>query len=249
MWCAAVTLFPSMFQALHEGITGRAIRAGLFELAVVDPRDFADNKHKTVDDRPYGGGPGMVMMAAPLRAAIHEARRLAPSAARVIGLTPSGRPFTGAMARAYAKERQPLIFVAGRYEGIDQRVVESDLDEQISVGDYVLSGGELAAMVVMDAVIRWLPGALGHDGSAIQDAFSLEYDGLLDCPHYTRPACLGEQTVPSVLLSGDHEAIARWRRKQSLGQTWRYRPDLLTNRVLDSTSQALLAEFIDEEQR
>lgn len=220
-----------MFEAIRQdGITGRALKKGLVELALVDPRDFAEDKHGTVDDRPYGGGPGMVMMAAPLRAAIAQAKALAPSKAKVIYLSPSGKRFNNQMARQFAQKNEPLIFIAGRYEGIDQRVIDNDVDEMLSLGDYVLSGGELAAMVVIDAIIRWLPGALGHEASAIQDAFCEENEGLLDCPHYTRPACLDGEKVPEVLLRGDHQAIAAWRREQAIVQTQRYRPDLLENK-------------------
>lgn len=228
MWCGVITLFPKMFEAIkQDGITGRALKKGLFELALVDPRDFAENKHGTVDDRPYGGGPGMVMMAGPLRAAIAKAKALAPSVAKVIYLSPSGKRFNHRVARQFAAKRDPLIFIAGRYEGIDQRVIDNDVDEMLSLGDYVLSGGELPAMVVIDAIIRWLPEALGHEASAINDAFCEENEGLLDCPHYTRPACLDGDGVPEVLLQGDHQAIAKWRREQALKQTQLYRPDLL----------------------
>lgn len=247
MWCSVITLFPNMFEAIkHDGITGRALKGGLFELSLINPRDFAQDKHATVDDRPYGGGPGMVMMAAPLRQAIAKAKAAAPSAAKVIYLSPAGKRFDNKMARQLAEQRQPLIFISGRYEGIDQRVIERDVDEIVSLGDYVLSGGELAAMVVMDALIRWLPGALGHNESAINDAFCEENLGTLDCPHYTRPACLDGENVPEVLLKGDHQAIARWRKKQALGQTWLYRPDLLDKMKWDETSQRLLAEFQQE---
>lgn len=228
MWFGVITLFPKMFDAIQQdGITGRALKKGLFELALVDPRDFAEDKYGKVDDRPYGGGPGMVMMAAPLRAAIRKAKALAPSGAKVIYLSPSGKRFDNQTARLFAEQREPLIFIAGRYEGIDQRIVENDVDEMLSLGDYVLSGGELAAMVVMDATIRWLPGALGHGASAINDAFCEENAGLLDCPHYTRPACLDGHKVPDVLLRGNHEAIAKWRQEQARKQTQLYRPDLL----------------------
>lgn len=244
MWCGVVTLFPQMFNVISEcGITSRAIKQNLLRLATWDPRDFTTDNYATVDDRPYGGGPGMVMMAEPIRKALAQAKNAAPSPARVIYVTPAGKRFDVNKARELANSEQPLIFIAGRYEGIDHRVIEHDVDEQISIGDYVLSGGELAVMVVIDAITRWLPGALGHEGSAPNDAFSAENDGLLDCPHFTRPASLQEQTVPSVLLSGDHQAIKKWRKKQSLGQTWLYRPDILEKLMLDETSQALLAEF------
>lgn len=246
MWCGVITVFPQMFSALADyGITGRAIESGLLSWRVWNLRDYADNKHATVDDRPYGGGPGMVMMAQPLQAALTAAKAAAPSQARVIYVTPAGKRFDQQKARELAQSQQPLIFIAGRYEGIDQRIVTQEVDEQLSLGDYVISGGELAIMVMVDALTRWLPGALGHEQSASQDAFAPENLGLLDCPHYTRPAVWGGEAVPNVLLAGDHQAIARWRKKQSLGQTWLYRPDLLPQE-LDALSQCLLTEFQQE---
>ena len=237
-----VTLFPQMIQDLvGYGITGRALAAGLFDLGVWNPRDYSHDNHRTVDDRPYGGGPGMVMMIEPLRQAIAEARQASP-AAKVVYLSPQGRRFDQAAAQELAQ--QPgVILVAGRYEGIDERVIKLDIDDELSIGDYVLSGGEMAAMVVVDAVTRLLPGALGHKASAEQDSFS---DGLLDCPHYTRPEVYQDIPVPPVLLSGDHEAIRRWRLKQALGRTWLRRPDLLESLVLDEEQQQLLNEFIQE---
>jgi tRNA (guanine37-N1)-methyltransferase len=234
-----VSLFPAMFAALREGITGRAIERGLVELAVWNPRDYTRDVHRTVDDRPYGGGPGMVMMVEPLRAAIREARAAAPDS-RVAYLSPQGRRFDQAAARQLS-ERPGLILVAGRYEGVDERLIEIEIDEEWSVGDYVLSGGELPAMVLMDAVIRLLPGALGHQDSAEQDSYM---DGLLDCPHYTRPELLDGREVPAVLRSGNHAAIRRWRLQQALGRTWLRRPDLLAQRQLTAEEQALLDEFI-----
>lgn len=250
MWCGVVTLFPQSFGAIQDyGITARAIKSGLLTLKTWDPRDFTTDNYATVDDRPYGGGPGMVMMAQPLRDALKAAKAAAPSKARVIYVTPAGKRFDHQMARKLAFNAEPLIFIAGRYEGIDQRVIDSDVDEQLSIGDYVLSGGELAVMVVVDALTRWLPGALGHEQSAPNDAFSEENWGLLDCPHYTRPASLAGEEVPSVLLEGNHQKIARWRKKQSLGQTWLHRPDILQKLTLDETCQALLAEFQKEYER
>lgn len=247
LWCSVVTIFPEMLAAIRDyGITGRAVEKGLLTLNSVDLRAFAHDKHATVDDRPYGGGPGMVMMAEPLRGALQAAKEVAPSSAKVIYVTPAGKRFDHQAARRLANENQPLIFVAGRYEGIDHRVVARDIDEEFSIGDYVLSGGELAVMVMIDAVVRWLPGALGHEASAPNDAFSEENAGLLDCPHYTRPADLNGEAVPPVLLSGDHQAIALWRKKQALGHTWLKRPDLLQHLVLDKTSQQLLAAFKQE---
>lgn len=249
MWCGVVTIFPQMLSAIQDyGITGRAIEKGLLTLKTFDLRDFTEDKHATVDDRPYGGGPGMVMMAEPLRRGLLVAKQAAPEKPRVVYVTPAGKRFDHQVARRLAEEKQPLIFVAGRYEGIDQRVIERDIDEQYSIGDYVLSGGELAVMVMMDAIVRWIPGALGHQASAPNDAFSEENGGLLDCPHYTRPADLAGEKVPDVLLSGDHQAIALWRKKQALGQTWLYRRDLLQYLNLDNQSQQLLAEFQQEQQ-
>jgi tRNA (guanine37-N1)-methyltransferase len=246
MWCGVISLFPQTFAAIEEhGITQRAIKKGLLSLKVLNPRDFTTDKYGTVDDRPFGGGPGMVMMAEPLFAAIKEAKKTSPSA-KVIYVSPSGKRFDHNMARTLAKKAQPLIFIAGRYEGIDQRVIDKCVDETLSIGDYVLSGGELAVMVMIDALTRWLPGALGHEQSAAEDSFTVENAGLLDCPHYTRPAEWADKKVPTVLLGGDHQAIALWRKKQSLGQTWLQRPDILENMTLDETSKKLLAEFQQE---
>jgi len=237
-----VTLFPDLFEiAVRHGVTGRAVQRGAVELGLWNPRDYTTDKHRTVDDRPYGGGPGMVMMVQPLREAIRAARAAAP-ACKVIYLSPQGRRLDQAAVTEMAA-RPGLILVAGRYEGIDQRLIDSEIDEEWSIGDYVLSGGELAAMVVMDAVIRLLPGVLGHDQSAVQDSFTA---GLLDHPHYTRPEELDGIKVPEVLLGGDHAAIARWRLKQALGWTWLRRPDLIEGLSLSVEQQALLNEFIRE---
>lgn len=242
MWCGIVTLFPEMFQALTAyGITGRAIEGGLIDLGFWNPRDFAKDKHRTVDDKPYGGGPGMVMQVEPLRKAIHAAKQAAGGTAKVIYLSPQGVPVTQAKLREHAKQER-LIFVAGRYEGIDERLVTLEVDEEWSIGDYVVSGGELPAMVVIDAIIRWLPGALGHEDSVVSDSFS--ENRLLDCPHYTRPECVAGLEVPSVLLQGNHELIARWRLKQRLGRTWLKRRELLSE--LTSEQQQLLDEFIED---
>lgn len=235
-----ISLFPELFQVLRgQGVTGRAIERGIAELHLWSPRDYARDVHRTVDDRPYGGGPGMVMMVEPLRAAIEAAKGAAPES-RVVYLTPQGRTLDQA-AMAEIAAASGWILVAGRYEGIDERLIERWIDEEWSIGDYVLSGGELPAMVVMDAVIRLLPGALGHAGSAQEDSYA---DGLLDCPHYTRPEEIDGLRVPEVLLSGDHGAIARWRLQQALGRTWLRRPDLLASRGLSQTEQALLDAFI-----
>ena len=234
-----VTLFPDLFRIIEDqGVIGRALTRGIAELHLWNPRDYTQDVHRTVDDRPYGGGPGMVMKVEPLRDAIQAARAAAP-ASRVVYLSPQGRPLDQA-ALAAAALAPGWVLVAGRYEGVDERLIESEVHEEWSIGDYVLSGGELAAMVVMDAVIRLLPGALGHADSAAQDSHT---DGLLDCPHYTRPERLGEQAVPTVLLGGDHAAIARWRRREALGRTWRRRPELLAKRGLSPEEQGLLDEY------
>lgn len=251
MWCGVISLFPDMFRAITEhGITRRAIESGLLQLECWNPRDFAKNRHKTVDDRPYGGGPGMVMQVEPLRDAIQAAKKVAAlqgdlpqTQTRVIYLSPQGRKIDQRAICEFAKE-QRLIFLAGRYEGIDERLLTLEVDEEWSLGDYVLSGGELAIMVMIDAITRWLPGSLGHEDSAEQDSFT---QGLLDYPHYTRPAVVDGLKVPSVLLGGDHKAIARWRLKQQLGRTWERRKDLLEALHLDEKSGALLQEFIDEQ--
>lgn len=234
-----VTLFPRMVETLAEwGIVGRAVEAGLLELGTWNPRDYATDRHRSVDDRPFGGGPGMVMMVQPLRDAIRAARA-AGSGARVVYLSPQGRPFDQTRAGALA-EGGDLVLVAGRYEGIDERVLETEIDEELSIGDYVLSGGEPAALVVIDAVTRLLPGALGDEDSARQDSFM---DGLLDCAHYTRPRELEGRSVPEVLLSGDHRAIEQWRLRQALERTWRKRPDLLERVELDERQRGWLEEL------
>ncbi len=236
-----VTLFPEMFRALSgQGITGRAFERGLVQLRCWNPRDYTQDAHRTVDDRPYGGGPGMVMKVAPLRAAVEDARAAADPGTRVLYLSPQGRCLDQAAVRAFAA-RSGLILVAGRYEGVDERLIQGWVDEEWSIGDYVLSGGELPAMVLMDAVIRLLPGALGHEDSAEQDSHG---DGLLDCPHYTRPEVIDGKAVPAVLLRGDHAAIRRWRLQQALGRTWERRPDLLERRVLSDEEKILLDEYL-----
>lgn len=240
---AVVTLFPDMLRDMTQyGVTGRALKSGIVDLSLHDPRTHAEDKHRTVDDRPYGGGPGMVMQVAPLRAALNEARASCGGEAKVIYLSPQGRKLDQAGVAELAQTDR-LILIAGRYEGIDERLIESEVDAEWSIGDYVLSGGELAAAVVIDAVVRTLPGALGDDASAEQDSF---VNGLLDYPHYTRPEEVAGRPVPKVLLSGDHAAIARWRLKQSLGRTWLRRPDLLEQVELSKQQQQLLDEFITE---
>lgn len=239
MRIAIVSLFPEMFAALSDhGITGRAVEQGLLQLELCNPRDHATDRHRTVDDRPYGGGPGMLMKIEPLEQAINDARDRVGTA-RVVYLSPQGRRFDHAAALEFAR-LESVILVAGRYEGVDERLLEAEVDEELSIGDYVLSGGELAAMVVIDAVARQLPGVLGHELSAEQDSYS---DGLLDCPHYTRPERYGEREVPDVLLSGNHESIRRWRLQQALGRTWERRPELLQARVLSPEEEELLAEY------
>jgi tRNA (guanine37-N1)-methyltransferase len=234
-----ISLFPAMFEAMRVGVTGRAIERGQVQLALWNPRDFSDDIHRTVDDRPYGGGPGMVMTVDPLRRAISAASAVAP-ASPVVYLSPQGRRLDQDAVKEMAI-RPGLVLLAGRYEGIDERLIEAYVDEQWSIGDYVVSGGELPAMVLMDAVIRQLPGVLGHADSAKQDSYA---DGLLDCPHYTRPEEIEGRRVPEVLTSGNHDLIRRWRLQQALGRTWLRRPDLLERRRLSSEEQVLLDEFI-----
>ncbi len=244
MWCGIVTLFPEMFKALtNYGVTRRAVERGLLQLECWDPRTFAEDRHQTVDDRPYGGGPGMVMQVEPLRRAIQAARLAANGPVKVVYVTPQGQKLDQSLIRKVAAAESRLLFVAGRYEGIDERLIALEVDEEWSIGDYVLSGGELAVMVAIDAVIRWVPGVLGHEESANLDSFS---DGLLDCPHYTRPDVIEGLQVPEVLMKGDHAAIARWRLKQKLGRTWLRRKDLIEKLVLNAECQALLQEFIRE---
>jgi tRNA (guanine37-N1)-methyltransferase len=238
-----ITLFPeSMEDLTNVGVTGRAIRDGKVELKTWNPRDWAQDRHRTVDDRPYGGGPGMVMAVEPLSSAIRAVRKEQADGTAVSLMSPQGRTLDQAGIEELAG-RQGLILVCGRYEGIDERVIETEIDEEWSIGDYVISGGELAAAVIIDAVTRLLPGVLGDEQSAVEDSF---VDGLLDHPHYTRPEVAGDKAVPEVLLSGDHEAIRRWRRKQALGKTWQRRPDLLQNRILDEEAKLLLREFRDD---
>lgn len=240
MWFGVVTLFPEMFSSFTEqGVTGRAIKKGTVQTEFWNPRDFTTDKHHTVDDRPYGGGPGMLMKVQPLRDAIAAAKEAAGEGVIVAYLSPIGRKLDQQAVSELA-QRDKLILVAGRYEGIDERVIEADIDEQWSIGDFVLSGGELAAMVMIDAVTRWVPGVLGHEDSAQQDSFA---EGLLDCQHYTRPEVLDGQQVPEVLVSGNHELIRRWRLQQSLGRTWIHRPDLIEQAELNAEQQTLLEEF------
>lgn len=243
MHIGIITLFPEMFQALScGGITARALTQQLLTLSFWNPRDFATNKHRSVDDRPYGGGPGMVMQVQPVRAAIQTAKTILGHNAPVIYLSPQGKKLDQ-QGVGYLGQRQQFILLAGRYEGIDERIIAHDVDEEWSIGDYVLSGGELPAMVLIDALVRHLPGALGHQDSATEDSF---VNGLLDYPHYSRPEVIEGEAVPAVLLTGNHADIARWRLKQALGRTWHRRPDLLTKLDLTVEQQRLLNEFISE---
>ncbi|MDR3441581.1 MAG: tRNA (guanosine(37)-N1)-methyltransferase TrmD [Legionella sp.] len=235
-----ITLIPEILNALNYGITGRAIEQGLAKIDHWNPRDWASRPYRQIDDKPYGGGPGMVMMYEPVQAAIKQARSQMPSHCKTIYLSPQGKVIRQNDLNQVANDKQPLLFIAGRYEGIDERILQNDIDEEWSLGDFVLSGGELAATVFIDAIIRLIPGSLGHLGSAEQDSFM---NGLLDCPHYTRPAAINGLDVPPVLLGGNHRDIELWRRKQSLGKTWQKRPDLLEQIELSETDKQLLAEF------
>jgi tRNA (guanine37-N1)-methyltransferase len=244
-----VTIFPEMFEAVtRHGITRRALEEGGFDFRAWNPRDFVDNPHRTVDDRPYGGGPGMVMLPGPLEdsidAAVARQKAAGVEVPQVVLLSPQGERFTDALAREFAKS-PGLVLVAGRYEGVDERLIRRKVDREISIGDYVTSGGELPAMVLMDAIVRLLPGSLNDAGSAAQDSFC---DGLLDWPHYTRPEEWRGVRVPEVLLSGNHAAIARWRRKQALARTWARRPDLLAEAALSKEDRLLLEEYRREQQ-
>ncbi len=245
MWIGVISLFPDMFRSITEhGVTGRAVKNGLISIDCWNPRDYTHDRHHTVDDRPYGGGPGMLMMVEPLRKAIHDAKAAAGDNAKVIYLSPQGRKLDQqGVCELAASEK--LILVCGRYEGIDERVIQTEIDEEWSIGDYVLSGGELPAMTLIDAVSRFVPGVLGHQASAKEDSFA---DGLLDCPHYTRPEVLDGMNVPPVLLSGNHAEIDRWRMKQSLGRTWLRRPELLESLALTDEQRMLLADFQREYQ-
>ncbi|WP_133128734.1 tRNA (guanosine(37)-N1)-methyltransferase TrmD [Legionella nagasakiensis] len=235
-----ISLLPDIFASLDYGVTGRAIKQGLVKLSCWNPRDWASRPYRQVDDKPYGGGPGMVMMYEPLHAAITVARSQMPPDCKTIYLSPQGRTVQQADLNCIAERSQSLLFLAGRYEGIDERIISQHIDEEWSLGDFVLSGGELAAMVFIDAIVRLLPGSLGHHESARQDSFM---NGLLDHPHYTRPAVIHDKEVPTVLMSGNHQDIERWRRKQSLGKTWLKRPDLLKKIQLSDVDDQLLTEF------
>ena len=244
-----ISIFPEMFSAItDQGVIGRSIKQDVLSLTVHNPRDYADDKHSTVDARPYGGGPGMVMMPEPMSAVIKAAKAKAKGQPKVVYLSPQGKRFDHAAAQDFA-QLESLVLLTGRYEGIDERVLDAYVDEEWSIGDYVLSGGELPAMVMIDAISRLLPNSLGNNESAEQDSF---VQGLLDCPHYTRPESFlfnenepdeVEKNVPDVLISGDHQAIEQWRLQQALGRTWLRRPDLLEKLELTDKQQSLLAEF------
>ena len=243
MEIAVVSIFPEMFGALTDyGIAGRAIESGLVKFHAVNPRDCTADRARRVDDRPYGGGAGMVMLFEPMRDAVRSARSRLGEDAHVVYLSPQGRRLDQAGVRELGR-RERLILVCGRYEGVDERLIESEVDEELSLGDYLLSGGELAAMVVVEALIRCLPGALGHEDSAGEESFER---GLLEHPHYTRPRECDGRRVPDVLLGGDHDAIRRWRLKQALGRTWLRRPDLLNEHRLNAEKRTLLDEFKTE---
>jgi tRNA (guanine37-N1)-methyltransferase len=246
MRIAVVTLFPQLIRdALKVGVVGRALQRGIFAVECFDPREYTADVHRTVDDRPYGGGPGMVMKIEPLRDAVRGASAWLQPGCRRVYLGAAGRKFEQSVARE-ACGQPGLVLVAGRYEGVDERFIESEIDEQWSIGDYVLSGGELPALVVIDAIARLMPGTLGSSESALQESFS---EDLLDWPHYTRPAVIDGREVPTVLASGDHEAIHRWRLRQALGRTWLRRPELLERRGMNDEERALLEEFKIERAR
>lgn len=240
MWIGIISLFPKMFRAITDyGITSRAIKKGILHIQYWNPRDFSNDQRRTVDNRPYGGGPGMLMMVQPLRDAIREAKYQAGKEVKVIYLSPQGRIFNQHGVIELVNNSK-IILVCGRYKGVDERLIITEIDEEWSIGDYILSGGELAAMILIDSVSRFIPGVLGHQTSAVEDSFA---SGILDCPHYTRPELVDGIGVPSVLLSGNHTEIHRWRMKQSLGRTWLKRPELLGKISLTDEQTKLLAEF------
>ena len=246
MHFSVVSLFPEMIGTVGEyGVVGRAQQRDLIRVDVENPRDHTSDAHRTVDDRPYGGGPGMVMKVEPVAAALESAKGKLPAGCPVVYLSPQGQVFDQAVAKRFSA-LPGLVLLAGRYEGIDERLIESHIDEEISLGDFVLSGGEIAAMAVIDAVVRLLPGVLGDDESAIQDSFM---EGLLDHPHYTRPEEIAGRKVPDVLLSGDHAEIARWRNKQALGRSYIRRPDLLEKLDLTDEQRTLLDEYLKEQRQ
>ena len=241
-----ITLLPELVESVVQvGVTGRASKRDLIELHCWNPRDFTKDVHRTVDDRPYGGGPGMVMKADCLLATIRAARAAAPQKTKLVYLSPQGKKLEQSMFREVSQDPkvESLMLLCGRYEGIDERVIQLEVDEEWSLGDYVLSGGELGAMVVIDAITRLLPSVLGHEESAEQDSFT---ENLLDCGHYTRPDSIENLVVPAVLKSGDHKAIARWRKKQSLGRTYQKRNDLIERNTLSNEDSNLLDEYLKE---
>ncbi len=240
MRLGVITLIPEFFDGMQWGVLGRALRKNLVQVDVWNLRNWGTGKYKKVDDKPYGGGPGMVMQYKPLSQAIQLAKSNMPVGTKIIYLSPQGKVVQQSDFNQLAAQQQPLLFLAGRYEGIDERVIEEYVDEEWSVGDYVLSGGELPVFICIDAIVRLLPGALGNLGSAGQDSFM---SGLLDCPHYTRPACIDNKAVPRVLLEGDHHKVAQWRRKQCLGKTWLKKPDILIGLKLSTMDQKLLEDF------
>lgn len=246
MQLSIVSLFPEVVATIAEfGVVGRAKQRELISLTAENPRDHTIDAHRTVDDRPYGGGPGMVMKYEPVAEAIAAARATLPEGSPVVYLSPQGKVFDQATAKRYAA-LPGIVFLAGRYEGVDERLIESQVDEEVSLGDFVLSGGEIAAMAMIDAIVRLLPGVLGDDESAEQDSFM---NGLLDHPHYTRPEVVAGRSVPDVLLSGDHKAIARWREKEALGRTIERRPELIEKLDLTDEQQALLDEYLKEQRQ
>ena len=242
MWFGVISLFPEMFKAITEsGVTARAVKHGLIEVNVWNPRDFATDKYKTVDDRPYGGGPGMLMKVQPLRDAITAARSKAPQGTKVVYMSPQGDRLSHSLVTRF-HNMGSLILIAGRYEGIDERIPQKEVDLEVSIGDYVLSGGEIPAMCVIDAVSRMVPGVLGNMRNAYEDSFA---DGLLHFPQYTRPEVIDGVGVPEVLMSGNHEKIRRWRLQQALARTYERRPDLLQSRLLNREEHELLAEYLE----
>ncbi|OAJ95366.1 tRNA (guanosine(37)-N1)-methyltransferase TrmD [Vibrio bivalvicida] len=243
MWVGVISLFPEMFRSVTDfGVTGQAVKKGLLSIETWNPRDFTHDKHRTVDDRPYGGGPGMLMMVQPLRDAIQAAKHASLGKTKVIYLSPQGRKLDQQGVEELATNEN-LLLICGRYEGVDERIIQSEVDEEWSIGDFVMTGGEIPAMTLIDSVSRFVPGVLGDFASAEEDSFA---NGLLDCPHYTRPEVLDGKEVPAVLKSGNHKDIRRWRLKQSLGRTWLRRPELLENLALTDEQEQLLAEFIKE---
>ncbi|MBU0455217.1 MAG: tRNA (guanosine(37)-N1)-methyltransferase TrmD [Gammaproteobacteria bacterium] len=237
-----ITLFPELFSALHFGVLGRAIEQQRIDIQLLNPRDFTHDKYHTVDDKPYGGGPGMLMKVQPLQDAIQKAKKQLGTSTKVIYPSPQGKQFDHSAAKQFST-KDSLIFVAGRYEGIDERLLQTEIDEEWSIGDYVLTGGEFPILVMIDALSRFIPGVLGDPESALQDSFA---NGLLDHPHYTRPEIIHGLHVPKVLLSGAHFSIDRWRMKQALGRTWLKRPDLIHQKSLTNEQKMLLEEFIQD---